>query len=111
MTSSTPRYGHQPIAMRRVADEDAIERAGDFAWMAGQVGEDGVRYLAFAIPRPTESDPAGWRWQLLPVKQGSNETGRHWGWDGNEDTPTLTPSIHAIGDWHGWVRGGNLVEA
>ena len=25
--------------------------------------------------------------------------------------PTLTPSLHWIGFWHGWVRGGKLIEA
>ena len=31
------------------------------------------------------------------------------GWDGNEEEPTLSPSIVA-GKWHGYLRGGKLVE-
>ena len=31
-------------------------------------------------------------------------------WDGNEDKPTITPSIHAVGCWHGWCRNGRLVS-
>lgn len=31
-----------------------------------------------------------------------------WGWDQNERAPTLTPSIHHIGHWHGWVRAGRM---
>lgn len=33
-----------------------------------------------------------------------------WQWDGNEDKPTLTPSVNAEGIWHGWVRAGRLVS-
>ena len=32
------------------------------------------------------------------------------GWDGNEESPTLYPSIVA-GLWHGFLRNGQLVEA
>ena len=36
-----------------------------------------------------------------------------WGWDGNEDKPTLTPSIHVFeGErtiWHGYATAGELV--
>jgi uncharacterized protein DUF6527 len=29
-----------------------------------------------------------------------------WEWDGNRDKPTLTPSVHHVGHWHGWLRAG-----
>ena len=29
-----------------------------------------------------------------------------WEWDGNMDTPTLSPSVHHVGHWHGWLRNG-----
>ena len=32
------------------------------------------------------------------------------GWDGDEEEPTLSPSIVA-GPWHGFLRNGQLVEA
>jgi hypothetical protein len=47
----------------------------------------------------------------LPVKVGKNAKGEHWGWDGNQDAPTLEPSVHTVGHWHGWVKNGYLVEA
>lgn len=34
-----------------------------------------------------------------------------WQWDGNRESPTLTPSINVIGRWHGWLREGKLVTA
>lgn len=33
-----------------------------------------------------------------------------WEWDGNEDKPTLTPSVNAVGSWHGWIRAGRMVS-
>lgn len=29
-----------------------------------------------------------------------------WEWDGNREKPTLTPSVHHVGHWHGWLTGG-----
>lgn len=31
-----------------------------------------------------------------------------WKFDGNLERPTLTPSVHHIGHWHGWVRAGRM---
>lgn len=29
-----------------------------------------------------------------------------WDWDGNLEAPTLTPSVHHVGHWHGFLRAG-----
>lgn len=39
-----------------------------------------------------------------------------WGWDGNKEAPTLTPSLNCLAEkdgkpaggcgWHGWIKGG-----
>lgn len=29
-----------------------------------------------------------------------------WLWDGNSQAPTLSPSVHQVGHWHGWLRNG-----
>lgn len=38
-----------------------------------------------------------------------------WEWDGNEQAPTLSPSINCNGNggcgWHGHMKAGKLVEA
>ncbi len=39
-----------------------------------------------------------------------NPVGARWGYDGNADAPTLTPSLHVIGKWHGWMRAGSLIS-
>jgi hypothetical protein len=46
------------------------------------------------------------RW---PIKEPL-ENGALWKWDGNEDAPTLTPSLHLVGQWHGWMKNGELVS-
>jgi Family of unknown function (DUF6527) len=105
--TDTPRYGHAPIPMKRVLDKDDVDHVGEFAW-----GEErGVRYIMLALPRPKADAPDDYIMNYLPVALGANAPGKCWGWDGNEDAPTLTPSIHCIGHWHGWARGGMLIEA
>lgn len=93
--------------MKRVADKDDLDNVGEFAWG----DEGGVRHIMIALPRPRPTAPDDYIMNYLPVALGPNTPGKHWGWDGNEDAPTLTPSVHCIGHWHGWVRGGMLVEA
>ena len=40
------------------------------------------------------------------------EPGRaSWKWDGNREQPTLTPSIHHVDHWHGYLRGGVFTDA
>lgn len=38
-----------------------------------------------------------------------------WDWDGNEQEPTLTPSINCNGNggcgWHGFMKAGKLIVA
>lgn len=29
-----------------------------------------------------------------------------WVWNGSKDKPTLKPSVHHIGHWHGWLTDG-----
>lgn len=53
----------------------------------------------------------------LPVRpMGSPEKGNHprWGYDGNAEAPTLSPSVYNTGlpcKWHGFLRNGEWTEA
>lgn len=96
--------------MECVVDDDAIERVGQYCWHRDVTGA--VTRIWLAVPSPDHDEFGdGWTPIFLPVRQGPNQSGKHWGWDGNEDAPTLTPSIHTHGHWHGWCRAGKLVEA
>lgn len=103
----TPKHGHQPIRMRRMLDAPDSDREsprlGDFRWLITKQG----RVLQVCIPH---DGPSGFIFSQWTIGF-KNECGAQWSWDGNEDAPTLRPSLHAVGIWHGWVRDGHLVEA
>lgn len=107
----TPRLGHAPIHMRRCDDLKGVSQRGDFYWIGG---EDGKRTLAIAMPCSI-----GWRdnmtgepYSMCQWSIGyKNSSGAQWTWDGDEDKPSLTPSLHWVGVWHGWCLNGILKEA
>lgn len=33
-----------------------------------------------------------------------------WEWNGNKEKPTLTPSVHHVGHWHGFLTDGVWVS-
>jgi hypothetical protein len=113
--SETPRLGHEPIEMRYFADKAAFHdvadpRRGDFHW---DIGEDGRRTLVIRMPSTPwgrSERPRDYQWTRWTIDH-QNHCGASWSWDGNEVKPTLSPSLHAVGHWHGYVRNGMLVEA
>ena len=105
--TDTPRYGHAPIHMRKVGGLEDIDNAGDFAWR----DVDHVRHIIMALPKPSGESPDNYAVIDIPVISGANISGKAWGWDGNTESPTLFPSVHTVGVWHGWIRGGVMVEA
>lgn len=99
----TPKYNHKPIEMRKLPD-CGFNQVGDFAW---RFADGDVRLLVVAIPCIHHR---GWIHSEWTIGH-KNECGAQWSWDGNEDKPTLSPSLHAKGIWHGYVKEGKLVEA
>lgn len=75
---------------------DAIKEVGDFSFSEDR------DFLYIWIPGMSGPDAIG-------IQRGP-DTGKErvWAWDGNEERPTLTPSIHAPGEWHGFLRAGRL---
>ena len=67
---------------------------------------------AFEFYRDAQGDPAGMIY-ACPCGCGAQGALRFrprpspsWQWDGNREAPTLTPSVHHVGHWHGWLRKG-----
>jgi hypothetical protein len=85
------------------SDDGRIE-PGDFWW---RFDAEGRRTLVVGLPILNSSRALPCRWTI----DHKNHCNAQWSWDGNETSPTLTPSLHAVGHWHGWVRQGELVEA
>ena len=119
MNTLTPRYGHDPIRMRLVGGVKQLVDRGDFYWILSSPGldeawwysrpvPDGCRALVVALP--TDNSQRGWDGSLWTIGY-RNPRGWAWTWTGSEAAPTLQPSLHWEGHWHGWVRAGHLVEA
>lgn len=102
------------VKANRVAGYDDLHNAGDFFWIESTVGE--VTALAYVCP----CGNCGPEYRsAIPVNEGPHEGRPRWKWNGNKDSPTLTPSIqrrlhiHAHGehpeyrcDWHGYLTDG-----
>jgi hypothetical protein len=84
--------------------EDSAEiQVGDFIW--GSEEGDGMRTLYIVLPG---RDPNRLRPDAIHVRFGGSNGVRVWSWDGNLDKPTLAPSLHWTGDWHGHLENGYL---
>lgn len=86
---------------RKVADYDSVERPGDFYFSPVQ-GIPGETALHIMLP--------GHTFICIGVNRGAPGGNRIWGWDGNEEKPTIQPSIHTLEHWHGFLRAGRLVS-
>ena len=101
------------IPMVRCPDWDVagVHHAGPgaFCWVFQK--PDGARRSLYVFL------PSGHvaRWPIHPL---TTSKGHSWEWDGDEDAPTLTPSLHLLSErpdtgerktlWHGWVTRGRL---
>jgi hypothetical protein len=74
-----------------------MEKVGDFTF------DDNFTHIYLWLPGVSGPD-------ALQIQKGQPGGARVWGWDGNPETPTLTPSILAPGQWHGYLTAGRLVS-
>lgn len=73
---------------------------------------------SFRITSPDSEDaffwyvcPCGCTRAVLSIgKNFKPEQGPSWQWNGSFDKPTLSPSVHHVGHWHGWLRDGVWVS-
>ena len=94
------------VSVPRKASDPALQ-PGDFAWdfdapECGGNRANTTHYIYLSLP----GDGGGW--SAIQVQRGAPGGPRIWGWDGNEDVPTLTPSILVPGQWHGYLKNGRL---
>jgi len=87
--------------------EEVLKAPPGHFWFS-EPDKDGTRYLHMKLPSAREEGA----YCSIPVKEGSNGGGT-WGWDGNLERPTITPSIfHDFNEpgssvaWHGFLRAG-----
>lgn len=81
---------------RKVDGFDGLKQAGDFYWSASPPGR-----LTFLCPCGC-GDVGG----ILVAGDESRQP--VWQWNGNEEAPTVTPSIRFMSgcQWHGYLTAG-----
>lgn len=83
------------------ADQAMLEAPqGAFEIVSNTIGQ---REFWFKCPGACKSIT---RIAIRPVVNGSPQS---WEWDGNEQAPTLKPSINHVGCWHGWLTAGEFI--
>lgn len=88
---------------------------GNFCWGTTVVHVDGVEHKCRHLRHVLPSGDWG-TIQIEPVPEPIKERIKHgnpprahtWIWDGNEDKPTLQPSVWLKGRWHGYFRAGRM---
>lgn len=99
------------IEGRLVAGRDALTEPGDFCFaghdfLNGHAERKPSEYSALLLNCPECGS-----YHAIPIKPGNPQG---WGWNGNVERPTLTPSIwfehgHVNNDtcrWHGYLENG-----
>ena len=79
-----------------------VLRPGDFCWN----DETNPEVILIEVPSVGMC--------RLQVVKGDAPRAPVWGWDGNLEQPTLTPSIDiksGTGAWHGYLQNGKLIPA
>lgn len=90
-----------PVPATRVDDIDAVEATpGAFKFYVSRESADAPAGIIYSCPCGCGHTGA---LALRPAPSPS------WHWDGNRDKPTLTPSVHHVGHWHGYLTAGEWV--
>ena len=104
MPRKTPKSKHAPITMVLKKEVSDLTEVGDFCWK----GTEEKPVLVVMIPDPGNSrGKVLSRWTI----NYKNDCDAMWTWNKDKSKPTLVPSLHAVGVWHGHVRDGKLIEA
>lgn len=99
-----------PVKATPVTDALNSEIPGAFNLEKATVpGADYWGYIAFTCPHGCGA------YHRLPIglksKPGKVDGRPTWEWNGNSEAPTLSPSIHHIDHWHGFLKFGYFVQA
>lgn len=105
----------EPVRAQHVPDQDKFRAESSDARIPG----------SFRIEDEPDSDGEQTFWYCCPCGCGSigpltvgngfkpphtSENDATWKWNGSLDAPTLEPSVHHRGHWHGWLREGVWVS-
>ncbi|AKU43413.1 hypothetical protein CPT_Sansa9 [Caulobacter phage Sansa] len=102
-----------PVRAIRVSDLDETSRPGEFMWLS-QSGHPEAGWVMLNFMCPCGCGREGGVTIDTPFTSKQGETPRWW-WDGNEERPTLKPSIDwrlpdgqggTVSHWHGYLTEG-----
>lgn len=93
-----------PVVAQHIADEASFEDEYEMGRAAGSFRIEGD-YFWYCCP-------CGCR-QIGALRVGIGHKPPHtaedratWEWNGSLDAPTLSPSVHHVRHWHGWLKDG-----
>lgn len=79
------------------------------ATLVEDIDADGIPDGAFEL----SGNPVAGLWYVCPCGCGTHgflpirpAQSPSWEFDGNRESPTLSPSVHHVGHWHGWLKNG-----
>lgn len=90
-----------PVKATLVDDIDDNNTPGAYEFFDGTKGDGRIHGMVYCCPCG-----CGVHGVLYFRRPDRKEFHPSWEWNGNKESPTLTPSVHHIGHWHGWLRNG-----
>ncbi|MCL6708608.1 DUF6527 family protein [Pseudomonas sp. R2.Fl] len=92
-----------PVTARFIADRDEFAQENIAGAVHVDRHGDGSGEVSFWYRCPCGCGAKG----MLLVGDGFKPAdGPSWNWNGMVDKPTLLPSVHHVGHWHGWLKDG-----
>jgi hypothetical protein len=79
------------------------EGAGPGSWCYLRTPDGQIRNIAMMLPGQTVP-------QAIDIAPHGTHGRPQWTLSGDLERPTLSPSIHLVGFWHGWLREGRFVS-
>lgn len=96
----------EPRLLEGSWEEGTSFKPGAFAFEKREGSASIWGYILFTCPCGCGS------FSRLAVGMGKKPTSSPtWEWNGDREAPTLSPSIHHIGHWHGWLKAGYFTQA
>jgi len=86
----------ESVQCRKVAFGTGMEKPGDFCF------DESRTTLYVWYPETSAPD-------AIAISRSPSCDSRVWLWDGNEDAPSLYPSLGSW-TWHGWLNAGKLTS-
>lgn len=104
---SGANYSRRSFEAVLIDSQDAYKApaAGQFYYVVNEAGEKVG--LCSCLPNAGDHGEPSWGTTMFT---GHGSPKHEWTWDGNVEKPTLHPSIHSVGNWHGWLQAGRFVS-